>query len=188
MPSLHLTWTRSGASDGRLQVWAEGDSRSKPKPGEHPHAVDPATLDPSLAAAERTTLSLWLPSSSRGPQVSERVGDAPRGRPAKLRLARWRVPSRALTPLEAVAWLLAQPSDANGELRCFQATANLLLEALAGQRFVPGLVGDEARWRLQLADDALAVQLAALARALPPACRAACDDPERAPSARRGRG
>jgi hypothetical protein len=84
MPSLHLTWNPSGARTGRLQVWAEGNPCLKPKPGEHPSAVDPATLDPSLAAAEGAVLSLWLPTTSRGPQASERVGDAPRGRPAKL--------------------------------------------------------------------------------------------------------
>jgi hypothetical protein len=79
---------------------------------------------------------------------------------------------------------LGQPSNGNDELRSFRAAARLLLEALAGQRLVPGLVGNEARWRLRLADDALAVQVAALAHALPPACRAACEDPERAPTAR----
>jgi hypothetical protein len=72
------------STSGDLQVWGEGDPGLKAKPGEHPSAVDPATLDPSLAAAEGATLSLWLPTTSRGPQASERVADAPRGRPAKL--------------------------------------------------------------------------------------------------------
>jgi hypothetical protein len=107
------------------------------------------------------------------------------------------VPARALPPAVAVDWLLAPHPDAShdppgDDLRAFAAAARLVLAALARQRFVPGLVAPpagaaatwRARWRLHLLDGDLAPTVTALASALPPACRAAADDPKAAPPAR----
>ncbi len=192
MLALHALWRPddSDAAGGRLLVWAEADAPITGTGATHPAAVDPAEDDATLAAAEAHLLHLWLPSTRSSPLPSIPPARPRRGRPPKLRLRRWGVPGRALAPAAAVDWLLARdPSDPLGDdLRVLRAAARLVLVALARQRFVPDLEvgrgGAAARWRLHLADDDLAPPVAALARALPPACRAFSDDPHEAPSAR----
>ena len=196
MPYLHALW-RTDAADtagGHLLLWAEASGASAPASAagaRHPAAVDPADVDHALAHATALEAWLWLPSTRSGPLPSAPSARPRRGRPPKPRLRRWYVPGRALAPAAAVDWLLARcpddPTDPLGDdLRTLRAAARLVLAALARQRFVPGLaVGPEgvrARWRLHLADEELAPLVAALARALPPACRAHADDPQEAPS------
>jgi len=203
----------SDAAGGRLLLWAEADPQAEPTPGaptnappnKHPAAIDPALLEPALARAEPLEARLWLPSTRTGPLPSVPHEQRHGGRPPKPRLRRWRVPARALPPAVAVDWLLASrpddvgaapgaaPGVASGDdLRAFRAAARLVLAALARQRLLPGLVAGadgaaapwRARWRLHLLDGDLAPTVAALASALPPACRAAADDPQSAPTAR----
>ncbi len=196
MPALHALWTPddSDAAAGRLVVWAEAelaiDAPDAVTTATHPAAVDPAEVDAALVGAEPHPQRLWLPSTRSRPLPSTPPARPRRGRPPKVRLRRWRVPGRALAPASAVDWLLTRdPSEPLGDdLRVLRAAARLVLAALARQRFVPdlevGQAGAAARWRLHLADDHLAPRVAALARALPPACRAFTDDPHEAPSAR----
>lgn len=214
MPALHALWRPdpADAAGGRLLLWAEADAPVEPRsdapaaaPGHHPAAIDPADLDPALARGEPLEARLWLPSTRSGPLPSVPSQRRHGGRPPRPTLRRWRVPGRALAPAAAVAWLLAEhaghvgaaPGGAVGaplgdDLRAFRAAARLVLAALARQRFVPGLVAGpagaaapwRARWRLHLLDGDLAPAVAALASALPPACRAAADDPKAAPPAR----
>jgi hypothetical protein len=202
VPALHALWRPdpTDAAGGRLLLWAEADPsadarvdrRGAPR-GRHPATVDPAGLDPALARAEPLEVRLWLPSTRSGPLPSVPTEHRHGGRPPRPRLRRWRVPARALPPAVAVDWLLTpRTSDpdapAGDDLRAFRAAARLVLAALARQRFVPGLVatpaGAAARWRLHLLDGDLAPAVAALADALPPACRGAADDPKAAPPAR----
>lgn len=201
MPALHALWRPdpTDAASGRLLLWSEADAGEPadaptdlPR-GHHPTAVDPAVQDPTLARAEPVEVRLWLPSTGQGPQPSAPPERRRGGRAPKPWFRQWRVPARALQPAAAVDWLLtarpdvsqAPPSD---DLRAFRSAARLVLAALARQRFVPGLAagpgGAAARWRLHLFDDDLAPTVAALASALPPACRAAADDPRAAPTAR----
>ena len=201
MPDLHALWRPdpTDAASGRLLLWSEADAREPadaptdlPR-GHHPTAVDPAVHDPTLARAESVEVGLWLPSTGQGPQPSAPPERRRGGRPPKPWFRHWRVPARALQPAAAVDWLLAARPDGSqappgDDLRAFRAAARLVLAALARQRFVPGLAagpaGAAARWRLHLFDDDLAPTVAALASALPPACRAAADDPQAAPTAR----
>jgi len=205
VPALHALWRPdpNDAAGGRLILWAEAaasadagapaDAPEHPAPGRHPAAVDPAIREPALARAEPLDVRLWLPSTRSRPLPSSPPEHRHGGRPPKPRLRRWRVPARALQPAAAVDWLLASRTDDPGaplgdDLRAFRAAARLVLAALARQRFLPGLVvgpaGAAARWRLHLLDGDLAPMVAALASALPPACRAAADDPKTAPTAR----
>ncbi len=200
MPALHALWRPAAAetAGGHLLLWAEGDEATVANAppaaagARHPAAIDPADVDPALAHAAALEARLWLPSTRSGPLPSTPPARPRRGRPPKLRLRRWSVPARALPPAAAVDWLLARRPDhlrspLGGNLGTFRAAARLVLAALARQRFVPGLEagheGATARWHLHLADEDLAPRVAALARALPPACRAFTDDPHQAPPA-----
>ncbi len=184
-----------------MLLWADAgaptDTAEDLPRARHPAAVDPAGLDPALARAEPLEVRLWLPSTRSRPLPTAPTEHRHGGRPPKPRLRRWRVPARALPPAVAVDWLLAPRPDAShaqpgDDLRAFRAAARLVLAALARQRLVPGLAAGpadsaapwRARWHLHLLDGDLAPMVAALANALPPACRAAADDPQAAPSAR----
>jgi hypothetical protein len=203
VPDLHALWRPdpTDAAGGRLLLWAEAAASTDAPPhapkGRHPAAVDPALRDPTLARAEPLDVRLWLPSTRSGPLPSAPTEHRHGGRPPKPRLRRWRVRARALQPAAAVDWLLTPRADdvrasLGDDLHAFRAAARLVLAALARQRFVPGLATGRAgvaapwsaRWRLHLLDGDLAPTVAALANALPPACRAAADDPQAAPSAR----
>jgi hypothetical protein len=205
VPDLHALWRPdpTDAASGRLLLWAEAaastdarasvDAPKKPSRGDHPAAVDPALHDATLARAEAIDVRLWLPSTGDGPLPSVPPEGRRGGRPSKPWLRHWRVPARALQPAAAVDWLLAarpdgSPAPTGDDLRAFRAAARLVLAGLARQRFVPGLSagpdGASARWRLHLLDGDLAPMVAALANALPPACRAAADDPWAAPTNR----
>jgi hypothetical protein len=180
------------------RVEADARATDGPPRGAPPiPAVDPALLDPTLARAEPLEVRLWLPSTRSGPLPSVPTEHRHGGRPPKPRLRRWRVPGRALRPPRPSTgcWRRERPTSGppaapGDDLRAFRAAARLVLAALARQRFVPGLAagpagaGATARWRLHLLDGDLAPTVAALASALPPACRAAADDPQAAPSAR----
>jgi hypothetical protein len=202
VPALHALWRPdpTDATGGRLLLWAEGDAAADPSPDDptgastfrHPAGIDPALLDPTLARAEALEARLWLPSTRGGPIASMPHEPGHRGRAPKPRLRRWTVPARALAPAVAIDWLLSSRTGevaaaGGGDLRAFRAAARLVLAALARQRLVPGLVatraGAAARWRLHLRDGDLAPKVAALASALPPACRAGADDPRTAPAA-----
>lgn len=135
-------------------------------------------------------LEAWLPVANGRPQPSPdllRINPdlAPEGRPVEL--VRFLLPAQGLTPLTALDALLALPGPAEtaeagavvgGDLRFWGAAAKLAVALLAGQRYLPGMVPLEpatryrAVWQPLLDEPPEAGQVAALAAALPPACRA----------------
>ncbi|MDZ7801173.1 MAG: DEAD/DEAH box helicase [Trueperaceae bacterium] len=189
-----------------MLLWAEREDRSRDGAKEqHPGLAETDAVRRLLEAAAgeagvQGEASLWLPSTRRGPLPSPPLARPRRGRPPKVTLRRWTVRGQALAP-DAAVLALAGWGDSPGmgragqtvvlgdDARSWQAAARLALAALARQRMVPGLVhdpagdADAARWRLLAADDEVAPRLAALRASMPDSCRAASDDPERAPSA-----
>jgi superfamily II DNA or RNA helicase len=178
---------------GQLAVWAEdpgvqgraaGDDRG------HPFAATGATITAVvggdiLAKAADGELLLHLPTAGAAPLPSPEGGSGTV--PDQLRLEAWRVPSLLLAPRAALAALhaLAEPdADADwlaaASLRYLALLAGLACDLARRGRMLPQLVteadGYAARWRPVLTGaDATAYR--DFAAAMPPACRAAGDQP-----------
>jgi hypothetical protein len=134
--------------------------------------------------AQAETFALRLPGyTTKGPlPSSQRRPEGSRGR--KPKLLAWNITGLRLAPVEAVTVLMewlkedrVPPGIRIGDsLRYWQRAAQLVLEALARQRLIPGLKhlngGLHARW-LPLLDGH---RLDRLAEATPPVCRAAAED------------
>jgi SNF2 family DNA or RNA helicase len=134
-------------------------------------------------AAERV---VWLPTTDRGPVASSNlVGDSPAAG-TKTVIAPWKVAGLALSAEQAVELLATCVGRTTmaagvvvGSTLSFWASALRFAGALvARQQYVPGLSrtgkGHLARWEpVVIGSDA--ERLAALARAMPPACRALGD-------------
>jgi non-specific serine/threonine protein kinase len=138
-----------------------------------------------MAAAAPLDLDCLLPSSTTAPSsspfalaVEEHANVAPE-------LRSWRIRGVALAPADALDFLAALPPQPRSgvrvadSLRFWGAAAALALELLARGRQVPALVQEDglfaARW-LPVFDDRIdAPRLAALAEAMPGACRAESD-------------
>lgn len=136
------------------------------------------------------TIEAWLPTVDSQPQPSPellRIAPdlAPEGQPGEL--ARFLVPTQGLTPLTALDALLAlpRPTEAaeaglvlGADLRFWSAVAKLAVALLAGQRYLPGMLPltpatrYRAVWQPMLDEPPEAGQVAALAAAMPPICRA----------------
>src|SRR6266545_4887396 len=194
---LHATWLPSTRS---LFLWGEADD-APPKKGRraklpaHPFPSDPdrlrALFPPAVASRlEEHTATLWLPSVDSTPLPSPELLEtgalaAPEGEP---RLAAWRV-AGLLVPVDpALDLLLAPPAGmAGADMRAWRVAALLAMELLAGQQVLAGLAREgfrlRATWLLRPAP-ATAQKLTALARSLPPLCRAAVADPAAAPAPR----
>jgi SNF2 family DNA or RNA helicase len=177
----HATW-----HGGALCLWAEDPGlprvtrvRSTPRP--HPFAVADlagTSCAPFAARAARVELTMLLPGTAGGPFPSPELGLEPSSRrPAP---HTWRVPALALDPFGAMALLRAteriddivQGSD----LRFFALVADEALHLTGRGRVLPTLVREDgdltARWR-PVITGADAERFRELARAMPPACRAA---------------
>jgi SNF2 family DNA or RNA helicase len=129
-------------------------------------------------------LRLRLPAVRGRPCASPElgVGAGPAGR---VRLAPFRVPAVPLTPEEALRVLVALPPQPDGlrlgaDLRTWSAAGKLALELLARQHYIPALRESgralHARWEPVFDDPDVQARLALLARAMPPAARAAAGD------------
>ena len=205
MLAVHALWSASG----RLCLWAEdpalpatapprrGRPARVPQPRLHPFACPTPGLRELLGddwpegAAVDAELTLLLPSGRRGPLASpELVRGQALAPESPAGLAPWQVPALAIAPGAAVDLLLAPPGAfrAGASLRYLAEVAKLACELAAAGRVLPALVEEgghpAARWR-PLPAPADAGQLALLARAMPPSCRAerttsgsAADDPE----------
>jgi SNF2 family DNA or RNA helicase len=187
---LHAIWLLSLKS---LFVWGESGDGS-PRKGRkarlpvHPFQVAPERLREiwrprvSPTPAEHS-VTFWLPSSDGAPFPSPEslATGAPAPPEADPRLAPWRITGILLTPGQALDLLLAPPAGLYGaDLRAWRVAALLAAEVLAGQQALPGLQREGFRLRaawLPRPAPATAEKLAALARAMPPLCRAAADDP-----------
>jgi hypothetical protein len=160
-------------------------------------AIEAATAgDAALVGRARPgRLTVWLPGDTANPWPSPRIAAAPpHGGAVPAGVEPWTVPTLALDPGAAIRFLLAGtgPSEeavGDASLDYLTATVLFALELATRGRFLPGLVptrdgrGFEARW-LPVPGATDAERLRALARAMPPACRAEATDP----FDRRGRG
>jgi SNF2 family DNA or RNA helicase len=191
---FHATWLPALQ---RLFVWGEaGDG--VPRKGRksrlpvHPFQLPAERLRElwsrhvSAVPAEHT-LTLWLPSSDTAPFASPELlatgaQELPVGQP---HLSAWRVTGVLLTPSQALDLLLAAALGSYGaDVRAWRLAALLVIEVLSSQQMLPGLQRDGFRLRatwLPRPTPATGQKLVALARALPPLCRAAADDPSAAP-------
>ncbi len=155
------------------------------------------TLAPlgAWADAPATTRVILLPSSADRPHLppwlvpdadAETADDADRNHPAEPetepRLAPWKVPGLALDIVTDLDLLVTLPLGAAGErwwgsdLRYWGLVAKLGLEFLAHHKYLPGLTEDEGQyqavWLPVMNDPRDRSRLYALARAMPPVCRA----------------
>jgi SNF2 family DNA or RNA helicase len=177
----HATW-----HGGALCLWAEDPAlpeatrvRTAPKP--HPFAVADLTgtsYAPLTAGALRVVLTLLLPGSATGPSPSPELAREPSAK--RLAAHPWRVPALALDPFAAMA-LLSSAGDADdvvrgADLRFFALVADEAMHLAGRGRVLPALVREDgdltARWR-PVITGADAERFGELARAMPPACRAA---------------
>jgi SNF2 family DNA or RNA helicase len=179
----HATW-----HGGALCLWAEDPalpdtSRVRVTPKPHPFAAADlrgTSYADLTAGAMRVELTLLLPGSAAGPFPSPELAREPSSRrPA---LHPWRVPALALDPFAAMA-LLASADDAEdvvrgADLRFFALVADEAMHLAERGRVLPALVREDgdlaARWR-PVITGADAERFRELARAMPPACRAAGD-------------
>ncbi|RAY12541.1 ATP-dependent helicase [Actinomadura craniellae] len=166
---------------GALCVWAEGSDLNL---GDgHPFATRDfggTSYEPLVRGAGRVALDVLLPSAGGRPLPSPELGAvAPEGRPE---LVSWRVPALVLEPFPAMALLCAAEGAADvvpgTDLRFLALLAAEALDLTARGRVLPTLVREDgdlaARWRPVFTDPE---RFRRLARAMPPACRAA--DPGR---------
>ena len=153
------------------------------------------------------TIEAWLPASGGRPQLSPELlrlnpDLAAEAQPGEL--ARFALPAQGLMPLAALDALLGLPRPADAaetgiilgsDLLFWSAAAKLAVALLAGQRYLPGMLPLEpatryrAVWQPVLDEPPQAGQVAALAAAMPPICRAlvqsgARGGPESAPGPR----
>lgn len=183
---LHAHWQPPGklTHDGAVFFWGEVPSERQVKRSSssraHPSCADAeilgALLGRTSAVAERFTLS--LPGYKGGPLPSTEVAGRRPGR--KPTLHSWEIIGLKFTPAEAVEVLVGlieeEPTPSGvrlgDSLRYWQRAAELVLEALAQQKLLPGLrrLDGElyARW-LPLLDGP---RIDRLIRAMPPVCRA----------------
>lgn len=190
-------WQVSWVIDGRLLIWGEHTGRaeaalSSPSTGDgerrHPFALLPdeiaRQLAPlELAPGEHGAALLSLPSANECPAPSERLllqhrplNDGP------VPLQSWEVPVLAFEPLDAVYLLSSLPSTPPPGVRFDDSVlfwveaTKLLLELLSRGRFLPGMQlrdGDyHAQWLVVPTEEQDTTRLVALARAMPPVCRA----------------
>src|SRR5487761_2006987 len=198
---LHLWAEDAAAFEAHRRRTARRTPRAPPHPWAAPaggvlRAIEAATAgDADLVGRARPgRLILWLPGDTANPWPSPRIAPAPpQGHAVPASLEPWTVPTLAFDPGAAIRLLLAAtggPEETPGDasLDCLGAAVLFALELAIRGRFLPGLVtprdgrGFEARW-LPIAGASDAERLRALARAMPPSCRA-----EANPSDRHGRG
>jgi SNF2 family DNA or RNA helicase len=207
---LHATWS---LTDTTLFIWGEhADAarrrrrrKSLPvKAARHPYQAGPDALVAALTslaeapeAQKPAKATLLLPSTGRtGPLPSPELvstgvqvdADAPALHP-------WRVNGLSLPPTDALRFLVAQPRDVilprpglalGADLRYWSLAAQIALDLLARQRFVPILEPDasgvyHAAWRPSFDDPRDAERITHLVEAMPPVCRALATTADEAP-------
>ena len=183
---LHAHWRPASApaQSGAILFWAEAppESGAKSSGRDHPFRASASALRELIGGGQEQaeTFTLLLPSSTRRPLPSPQLGTSP-GRQTKYPALRpWNIAGLRVEPLEAVAILMEWLDEGRAptgvrlgaSVLYWQQAAQLALEALAGQRLIPGLKRFDdalhARW-LPLLDGH---RVAELAEAMPPVCRA----------------
>jgi hypothetical protein len=209
--ALHATWAidhrlhvwaeDAAAYEAHRRRTARRTSKVPPHPWAAPaggvaRAIEAATAgDADLVGRARPgRLALWLPGDTANPWPSPRIAAAPpHGGAVPAGVEAWSVPTLAFDPGPAIRLLLggtlrSEETLGDASLDYLAATVLFALELASRGRFLPALVptpdgrGFEARW-LPVPGATDAERLRALARAMPPACRA-----EAGPFDRCGRG
>ncbi len=199
---LHLWAEDAAAFEAHRRRTARRTPTTPPHPWAAPadgvaRAIEAATAgDADLVGdAQPGRLALWLPGDKANPWPSPRIAAAPpHGGALPAGVEPWTVPTLAFDPGAAIPILLARTGRSeetlgDASLDYLAATVLFALELATRGRFLPGLVptrdgrGFEARW-LPVPGATDAERLRALARAMPPACRAEATGP----FDRRGRG
>ena len=143
------------------------------------------------------TATVWLPSRNGQPQT--RLGtyqlgvNALSGEAGADSLQRWQVTGMTLDPFHALAFLsrftnqrlieipsstaLFRHARQGNDLLFWSHAAKFVLELLAGQHFLPGLIPDQsgrfrAAWQPFMMEGSLRERLEFLVAAMPPICRA----------------
>ncbi len=204
---LHGSWLLTGPTDEArgFVLWAETDasddatsSGDAPRHARaHPFAASlralrraaleflPPAEDILKRDAKEFTVTVWLPSTRRGPQASPGLlrtgqGDAS----GKLTLRAWQVNALLIPPYCAPGLLLSLPAtddatpgiQAGTDLQFWNAAGKFALELLAGQRYAPTFVERDASylalWQPLLDEAADSARFDRLAKAMPPLCRA----------------
>ena len=198
MIALHALWDQRTA---HLRLWAEttpgeaikprrGRKRADAPAQSHPFAAAGNALAEcagevfgSVAVAEAAIepIIVSLPSTDTSPLPSPELLCFPAVPPT--RLSQWEVATMALPPDAALSALLDLPAQPpvsvnyGATLRFWSQVAGFAYELVLGQRFAPALQKAatdgalRAAWAAALSDDDTE-RLKALARAMPPACRA----------------
>lgn len=180
---LHAHWQ---PESGAVLFWAEIYPAIEPKgrsSRDHPSCADVAALRDLLGrpGARAASFALRLPGyTTKGPIPStQHMPEGTKGR--KPKLLAWNITGLRLAPAEGIAVLLEWLEEdrtppgvqLGASLRYWQRAAQLVLEALARQRVIPGVkrLDDnlQARWSPLLDGH----RLDRLAEAMPPVCRAA---------------
>ncbi|MCD0448272.1 SNF2-related protein [Actinocorallia sp. API 0066] len=188
----HAVW-----HGGALCLWAEHDGERAGAAGAHPFATREfggTVLEAAVRGAARVTLPMLLPSADGGPLPSGELGAAVAAEAPELQV--WQVPALVLEPFAAMNVLTAVPAlhdradpgddaaDAGGarglvagsDLRFLAIVAGDAVELARRGRVLPALREEDgdlvAHWRA-VPD---AGRFAALAAAIPPACRAAAPE------------
>ncbi|MDN3356868.1 SNF2-related protein [Actinomadura sp. DC4] len=171
---------------GALCLWAEdpalpATTRVRTTPRPHPFAAPDLTgtsYAAPTAGAMRVQLTLLLPGTAGGPFPSPELAREPSSRQPEA--CPWLVPALALDPFAAMA-LLASADDTDdvvrgADLRFFALVADEAMHLAGRGRVLPALVREDgdltARWR-PVITGADTDRFGDLARAMPPACRAA---------------
>jgi len=191
---VHGTWSAHA-----FFVWAESAAPHPPHRGRrprvpwHPWAADADAIRAALA--HLVPLRTWedspaddrialLPTTPDGPVLPPWLVPTARSdtSPQEPHLALWRVHGVALDALSALDLLVALPVGRSGERRWgsdllyWGWAAKMVLELLARQRYVPGIVKEgedyRAAWLPVLTTFSERERLTALARAMPPISRA----------------
>ncbi len=143
------------------------------------------------------TASVWLPSQNGRPQTHlgsfQKGVNALSGDSEPYRLAPWQVTGLTLDPFHTLAFLsrftnerlIELPSSTSlfrharlgNDLLFWSHAAKFVLELLAGQHFLPGLIPDSsgrfwAAWQPFLLEGSLRERLEYLVELMPPVCRA----------------
>ena len=183
-------------------LWGESDEPAKAKRGrkkaQPPHGfaapvmqlADWALRQAEQIVPEADSVLLRLPGDGGQPAPSPELvqtGARPAIAPDALTLSPWAVDGLRLSIMDAVDLLVALDADSTlgADLRFWRGVALYALSLVVGQQVIPALARDGFKLRAFWQPDPEAPEaLAALARRMPPACRAATDDPERAPEPR----
>ncbi|WP_173042480.1 DEAD/DEAH box helicase [Phytohabitans flavus] len=177
---VHALWLPTG----HLGLWAEDSTVRARRTKKHPFAAPAdtiaAALGDAVAKGSHATTTLRLPSSGGRPLDSPELvrTDPPARRSAAVALAPWLVPTLELDP-DAALPLLRGLDDrvAHGSsLRHAAEVAAFAADLVRRGRVLPTVTDGAAAWR-PLLTGADAAWARALAAALPPAARAAGENP-----------